>query len=205
MWLDPQSSAGPEGGTVLLVVFGCLHLIILGAGWLFRKSTAPAFHESMQKRIDQLEAKSKSPLKRLEAYAKEKAEAVSVPDKQSVEPVRKVVKPTTFDGAISPEKLAEFEESLTTIWAGDTRTIEFTYEKPFGRGRSRRRVDVEEMMYDAKGRIILRGQCHERGEERTFREDRILTKIKSGFKRYEFDEWCEELLGVNLYEVVPAR
>jgi hypothetical protein len=105
----------------------------------------------------------------------------------------------------NPQRLAEFEESLTTIWAGSTKTIEFTYEKPFERGRSRRRVDVEELMYDAKGRIILRGHCHKRGEERTFREDRILTKIKCGSKRYDFDEWCEELLGVDLYEVVPVR
>lgn len=106
---------------------------------------------------------------------------------------------------VNSSKLAEFEESLTTIWAGTTKTIEFTYEKPFGDRRSRRRVDVEELMYDTKGRIVLRGYCHEKGEERTFRESRIRTKIKAGSKRYDFDEWCEELLGVDLYEVVPAR
>lgn len=157
----------------------------------------------MQNRLDRAEEKGKATIKKAEDYAKAKSEAIE--QKLQAEKQRSTRQHADNPDAIAPDKLAEFEESLTTIWAGDSKTVEFTYEKPFGRGRSRRRVDVEELMYDAKGRIILRGHCHERGEERTFREDRIITKIKAGSKRYDFDEWCEELLGVDLYEVVPVR
>ncbi|MGP7732853.1 WYL domain-containing protein [Oceanimonas smirnovii] len=202
MWLDPEAEQGFNEAFALVAAVGFWHLIFLGARKLTRKSKT---------------SKTPSPIAHRSSFYQEGKPETTIIVGQSVQPTseaevkksagssRKVATPQASDDVMSAEKLAEFEESLTTIWAGDAKTVEFTYEKPFGRGRSRRRVDVEELMYYAKGRIILRGHCHERGEERTFREDRILTKIKTGSKRYDFDEWCEELLGVDLYDVVPVR
>ncbi|WP_445399901.1 WYL domain-containing protein [Zobellella sp. An-6] len=205
MLLDPET--GPAEALVMLVGVGVWHMLVVGWCMAFRKVSDPKFQAAKNERINNVTDKVIAATNR--SHAKfDRFVQNKIDDLQQKTETKKERRPASkfpSQETINSDKLAEFEESLTTIWAGSTKTIEFTYEKPFERGRSRRRVDVEELMYDAKGRIILRGHCHERGDERTFREDRILTKIKCGSKRYDFDEWCEELLGVDLYEVVPVR
>lgn len=201
MLIDPESDSGVEDAAALILGLGVWHMIALGIRWWYRKTRDPIFQASVHKRLDRFEEKGKATIKKAEDYAKAKSAAIE--QKLQAEKQRTSRRPVDNPDAINPEKLAEFEESLTTIWAGTTKTIEFTYEKPFGDRRSRRRVDVEELMYDSKSRLVIRGYCHEKGEERTFRESRIRTKIKCGSKRYDFDEWCVELLDVYLHEVVP--
>lgn len=90
----------------------------------------------------------------------------------------------------------KFEQSLTTLWAGEISGVEFTYVS-FDGERSRRQVDVEELMFNEQGQFYLRGFCHKRQEQRTFKVMNIETKLKVGSKRYEFEEWCYEILGLS--------
>ncbi len=91
--------------------------------------------------------------------------------------------------------LDNFEQSLTTLWTGDISTVEFTYVA-FGGERSRRKVDVDELAFNERGQFYLRGFCHKRQEQRTFKVENIETQFKVGSKRYEFEDWCEDVLGL---------
>lgn len=95
-----------------------------------------------------------------------------------------------------------FDEDLITAWAGDTRTIEFSYEKSFGK-KERRQVQPNEVCFNSEGEFYIKGHCLLRNEPRTFKQDRITTKIKVGSKRYDFDDWCEEVIKIDIYTVCP--
>lgn len=93
-----------------------------------------------------------------------------------------------------------WESTLTTVWAGDTDDIEFTYINK-KHERTRRRVTVDEVLMDNGSGFYIKGYCHVRGEQRTFNTDNIDTKIKVGSQRFEFDDWCERKLGIDLYDL----
>ncbi|WP_421196688.1 WYL domain-containing protein [Aeromonas enteropelogenes] len=93
-----------------------------------------------------------------------------------------------------------WESTLTTVWAGDTDDIEFTYINK-KRERTRRRVTVDEVLMGNGSGFYIKGYCHVRGEQRTFNTDNIDTKIKVGSQRFEFDDWCERKLGIDLYDL----
>ncbi|MDX7770950.1 MULTISPECIES: WYL domain-containing protein [Aeromonas] len=97
--------------------------------------------------------------------------------------------------ATSSDALDKFEQSLTTLWAGYISGVEFTYVS-FDGERSRRQVDVEELVFNDRGQFYIRGFCHKRIEQRTFKVRNIETKFKVGSKRYEFDDWCTQVLGL---------
>lgn len=98
-----------------------------------------------------------------------------------------------------------FEQSLTVLWAGNKSTVEFTYVS-FDGERSRRKVDVDELSFNERGQFYLRGLCHKRQEQRTFKVDNIETQLKVGSKRYEFEDWCSDVIGLspNLIEDVKC-
>lgn len=93
-----------------------------------------------------------------------------------------------------------WESTLTTVWAGDTDDIEFTYINKKSE-RTRRRVTVDEVLMGSGTGFYIKGYCHVRGEQRTFNTDNIDTKIKVGSQRFEFDDWCERKLGIDLYDI----
>lgn len=92
-----------------------------------------------------------------------------------------------------------FEQSLTTMWAGDIKPMEFTYVNGKGE-RTRRTVEVDEVSFNDKGQFYLRGYCRLRNEYRTFKVDNIETKLKVGSKRYDFEEWC-----VYVLDIIPSE
>lgn len=96
-----------------------------------------------------------------------------------------------------------WESELTTAWTGDTDDIEFTYVNKKGE-RTRRSVTVEELLYNESMEFYIKGYCHVRGEQRTFKADNIDTKIKVGSQRLDFDDWCERKLGIDLYDLYHA-
>lgn len=91
--------------------------------------------------------------------------------------------------------LDKFEASLTTLWAGDTKPVEFTYVNA-KEEKTRRKVQVSEVMFNERGAFYLRGFCQVRQEQRTFKVDNIETMLKVGSKRYYFEEWCADVLGL---------
>lgn len=93
-----------------------------------------------------------------------------------------------------------WESTLTTVWAGDTDDIEFTYINK-KRERTRRRVTVDELLMGDGTGFYIKGYCHVRNEDRTFKVSNIDTKIKSGSKRFDFDDWCDQKLGVDVYSL----
>ncbi|CAJ1760360.1 hypothetical protein LMCDFJHI_00131 [Aeromonas salmonicida] len=101
-----------------------------------------------------------------------------------------------------PDSLHAFEDSLTVMWAGDTKPVEFTYVDREG-DRTRRTLKVEEVSFNDRGQFYLRGICLSRNERRTFKVDNIATKLKVGSKRYDFEEWCVELLDILPSEGFP--
>ncbi|PKQ81892.1 hypothetical protein CJP16_03595 [Aeromonas sobria] len=100
------------------------------------------------------------------------------------------------------DTLQVFEDSLTVMWAGDTKPVEFTYVDREG-DRTRRTLNVEEVSFNDMGQFYLRGICLSRNERRTFKVDNIATKLKVGSKLYDFEEWCVELLDILPSEGFP--
>ncbi len=112
--------------------------------------------------------------------------------------------PTQPVNAVTPntDSLQAFEDSLTVMWAGDTKPVEFTYLDIDGE-RTRRMVEVEEVAFNPKGQFYLRGVCQLRSEHRTFKVDNIQTMLKVGAKRYDFEGWCVEMLDILPSEGFP--
>lgn len=94
------------------------------------------------------------------------------------------------------DSLKKFDDSLTTLWAGRTNPIEFSYVSRGG-DRTRRKIRVDEVSFDSKGSFYLIGVCFLRSERRTFKVDNISSKLKVGPRRYDFEEWCVEILGIS--------
>ena len=103
------------------------------------------------------------------------------------------------------KNIRDWESDLTTVWAGEYE-IEFTYEKRDS-SRSRRKIKLREVCFDRKSRIYLKGFDHGRDEQRTFNIDNITTKILLKSKRYDVDDFLEEVLGldVSLMELSYSR
>ena len=95
------------------------------------------------------------------------------------------------------DRIKGWKDNLTVLWAGDE-TIEFTYET---RDKSRRKVTVKEVCVDQKGYLCLIGFCHLRQEKRTFKACNIVTKIKQKSKRYDVDEWIEDVLNIDIFSL----
>lgn len=94
------------------------------------------------------------------------------------------------------KNLNDWESDLTTAWAGVC-DIEFTYEKRDS-SRSRRKVKLLEVCIDRKSRVYLKGFDHGRDDKRTFNTDKITTKILIKNKRYDIDDFLEEVLGLDV-------
>jgi len=94
----------------------------------------------------------------------------------------------------------KFDNELVTLWAGNTKSIEFTYESFHGE-KLRRTINPTEVCFNDNDEFYIKGICLTRNAPRTFKEYNITTKIKSGSKRYNFDEWCDEILQVNIHSI----
>ncbi|KAB2112171.1 WYL domain-containing protein [Vibrio alginolyticus] len=117
----------------------------------------------------------------------------STPSTQAKTPV----KPQQNDA-----KFGDFDENLVVIWAGETKHIEFTYEKAYGK-KERRTISPKEVCFNEDGFFYIKGICHLRNEPRTFKQDRITTMIKVGSQRYDFPDWCDKFLGVDVWSACP--
>ena len=92
--------------------------------------------------------------------------------------------------------IRDWESDLTTAWAGEYE-IEFTYEKRDS-SRSRRKIKLREVCFDKKSRIYLKGFDYGRDEQRSFNINNITTKILLKSKRYDVDEFLDEVLGLDV-------
>ncbi|HIF9091482.1 TPA: WYL domain-containing protein [Photobacterium damselae] len=98
--------------------------------------------------------------------------------------------------------LDDFDSKLITLWAGTTNVIEFTYQS-YNSPKKRRQVRPTEVCFNDDGDFYIKGYCLEKNEPRTFRQSKFTTKIKVGSQRFDFDEWCADFLGVDVYESCP--
>ncbi|HIF9402629.1 TPA: WYL domain-containing protein [Photobacterium damselae] len=96
----------------------------------------------------------------------------------------------------------DFDNKLITLWAGTTNVIEFTYQS-YNSPKKRRQVRPTEVCFNDDGDFYIKGYCLEKNEPRTFRQSKFTTKIKVGSQRFDFDEWCADFLGVDVYESCP--
>ena len=88
-------------------------------------------------------------------------------------------------------------DNAVTIWQGTAPTIEFTYES-FGGEKTRRKVDVTSVLFDKDSEdIYLKGICHLRNEERSFRGWNIQTMLLCKSQRYYLEEWLTEVLHIQ--------
>ena len=94
------------------------------------------------------------------------------------------------------KNIRDWESDLTTAWAGEYE-IEFTYEKR-DTSRSRRKIKLREVCFDKKSRIYLKGVDYGCDEQRTFNIDNIITKFLLKSKRYDVDDFLEEVLGLDV-------
>lgn len=100
-------------------------------------------------------------------------------------------------------KFGDFDANLTVIWSGNTKPIEVTYAKSNGK-KERRTISPKEVCYSDEGLLYIKGVCHQKNEPRTFRQDRMTTMIKVGSQRYDFLDWCEKFLGVDVQSECPT-
>ncbi|HIF9546444.1 TPA: WYL domain-containing protein [Photobacterium damselae] len=98
--------------------------------------------------------------------------------------------------------LDDFDNKLITLWAGTTNVIEFTYQS-YNSPKKRRQVRPTEVCFNDDGDFYIKGYCLEKNEPRTFRQSKFTAKIKVGSQRFDFDEWCADFLGVDVYESCP--
>lgn len=90
-----------------------------------------------------------------------------------------------------------WEDGLTLIWEGEEE-IAFSYESNSGQ-KSRRTVTLYRVLRSDTNAIYFRGLCHLRNEERTFADAGITSKITHNGKRYDWEDFVEQRLGVRLY------
>lgn len=93
-------------------------------------------------------------------------------------------------------------EKKIIMWVGRTDSIEFTY-KAFKKQKERRTIRPTEVSFTIEGYFYISGFCELRNQPRTFKQYNFETKIKLGSKRYDFEEWCNEALGINVYSICP--
>lgn len=94
------------------------------------------------------------------------------------------------------QALNDWEAGLTTIWADNPITVEFTYISRSG--KQRRTVDIQELQIDQKGRLYFIGHCHVCNENRSFNIENISTLIKVRSKRVDVYDFIDEYLGVEI-------
>jgi hypothetical protein len=92
--------------------------------------------------------------------------------------------------------LGEWEKDLTVLWEGDTPIINFKYEK-FDEGKNKyikqkRMVNVKQILRDSRNLFYLKGFDYKRLEDRTFKIDRIISKITTDAREYDIYEWLDE-------------
>lgn len=97
------------------------------------------------------------------------------------------------------DSVEQWKNDLTVIWAGQTDDIEFSYRKDWNSPKERKKVTPQELVFDSNKRIYVKGLCHKRNEIVYFNQDKIETKILAGSTRYDFDEWVERRLKIDIY------
>lgn len=80
------------------------------------------------------------------------------------------------------------------IWEGNVPII-FSYMKK--EERTRRELDLLAVLQSCDGSFYLRGFCKLRGEQRHFRLEKIITKIKHGTTYYDKNAFLEEFCGID--------
>lgn len=100
--------------------------------------------------------------------------------------------------------MSEYLSDAELVWQDTPITVEFSYED-FNGNKSRRKVDVEQVLVDkAKQVFYLVGFCHLRQETRHFRNTNITTMLKVKSKRFHFEEWLEDELGLDIYQILNS-
>jgi len=89
-----------------------------------------------------------------------------------------------------------WEDGLQVLWEGEEQ-IAFSYESNDGR-KSRRTLTLYRVLRNQNNAIYFRGLCHLRSEERTFADAGITSKITHNGKRYDWEDFVEQRLGVKL-------
>lgn len=96
------------------------------------------------------------------------------------------------------DSIEDWKNDLTVIWSGKTDDIEFSYRKDWDSPKERRKVTPHELVFDGNKRIYIKGLCHKRNETVHFNQEKIETKILAGSTRYDFEEWVERRLKVDV-------
>ncbi len=96
------------------------------------------------------------------------------------------------------DSIEDWKNDLTVIWSGTTDDIEFSYRKDWDSPKERRKVTPHELVFDGNKRIYIKGLCHKRNETIHFNQEKIETKILAGSTRYDFEEWVERRLKVDV-------
>lgn len=90
------------------------------------------------------------------------------------------------------------------VWQDEPISVEFSYEN-FDGNKSRRVVDVEQILVDKKKHLFyLYGYCHLRKEKRHFKHTNITTMLKVKSKRFYFEEWIEDELGLDMTQILNS-
>jgi len=100
------------------------------------------------------------------------------------------------EGTAKTGFMDRWEDNLEILWEGEEQ-IAFSYESNDGR-KSRRTLTLYRLLRNKNNAVYFRGLCHLRSEERTFADAGITSKITHNGKRYDWEDFVEQRLGVKL-------
>ncbi|KAA5952069.1 MULTISPECIES: DUF4236 domain-containing protein [unclassified Pantoea] len=93
-------------------------------------------------------------------------------------------------------QIDNFSDSLSTVWAEQDITIEFSYRKPNGE-TIRRESDLVEVLVNDSMEPYLKCFCHLAKGYRLFKYKRITSKILVGGVKYHKDDFLEKVLNLS--------
>ncbi|CAH8213947.1 hypothetical protein VAE151_560175 [Vibrio aestuarianus] len=99
------------------------------------------------------------------------------------------------------DSIEDWKADLTVFWAGKTDDIEFSYRKDYNSPKERKKVTPKELVFDGNKRIYIKGYCHQKQKDVHFNSEKIETKILAGSTRYDFEEWVERRLKVDVEDL----
>ncbi|TYC93818.1 WYL domain-containing protein [Vibrio anguillarum] len=99
------------------------------------------------------------------------------------------------------DSIEDWKADLTIFWAGKTDDIEFSYRKDYDSPKERKKVTPKELVFDGNKRIYIKGYCHQKQKDVHFNAEKIETKILAGSTRYDFEEWVERRLKVDIEDL----
>ncbi|MEZ8824414.1 hypothetical protein AB6E04_08620 [Vibrio amylolyticus] len=108
-----------------------------------------------------------------------------------------------FENDQKANRVNSWAEDLTSVWTGDAHDLAFDYPDS-DEDNEERKVAVSDVLMNDEGMFYIKGFCYDRLEDRHFNVGKM-DNITFNGDLYNFADWCQSVLSVNLFSVLPSR